>query len=88
MYVLRELLRDRESYAFQFIIRQVGTTLYVIDLEDCKGYIWAPGRFLTAKIVDRLQKTLYLYEPGGEYQQSPMHMLALPSLATLSPYNE
>jgi hypothetical protein len=84
VYVLRELLRDRDG--FKYVIRQVAKIWYLIDLEECKGYQWVEGTFSMKTIFDQMKDTLYLYEPGEEKSMSPMALLALPSLATLSPF--
>ena len=84
VYVLRELLRNRNGY--KYIIRQVGTSIYVIDLEETIGYVW-DFAFDASIILNEVQHAVYLYEPAQEREQPPMDLF-IPSLATLSPYNK
>ena len=84
VYVLRELLRNRNGY--KYIIRQVGTSVYIIDLEETIGYVWYFTEYASI-ILNQVKHAVYLYEPAQEKEQPPMG-LDLPSLATLSPYNK
>ena len=86
VYVLQELLRDPSGY--NFIVRHVGKTISLIDLEQCSVYVWTfKHPELVEQLLDNLKNAVYLYEPAQEKEQPPLGLLGLPSLATLSPYN-
>jgi hypothetical protein len=86
VYILRELLRNRSGY--KYIIRHVGKLIYIIDLEQSRGYLWHFQYGVGETIVDQVKDAVYLYEPAQEKDQPPMGLLKLPSLATLSPYSK
>ena len=81
VYVLRELL-TANPLVFNFVVRHVGTQIYLIDLVYAKCYQW---KGVSNQLLDQLRETLYMYEPAEQIDQSPL-FLDLPSLSTLSPY--
>eukprot|EP00980_Cylindrotheca_fusiformis_P021612 scaffold8462_cov107-Cylindrotheca_fusiformis.AAC.2 len=83
VYVLRELLTANPR-VFNFVVRHVGTRIYLIDLEYAKYYQWED---VNIYLLDQLRETLYMYEPAEQIDQSPL-FLGLPSLSTLSPYTK
>ncbi|CAB9507671.1 crinkler (CRN) family protein [Seminavis robusta] len=88
IFVLRQLLAgDNNPNRFEFVIRQVGAEIFLIDLKECKAYLWVPDKmhFPMAYIIDRMNSTLYMYEPELFRDVPPMNLKTCPSLATLSP---
>jgi hypothetical protein len=90
-YVIRRLLRlqleeggYKDDDDYDFIFRQVGKEMYLIDLKECFGYTinsW------DRETMTKLKRCLFFYEPGIEKDLVPNHY-GMPSLLTLSPYRK
>eukprot|EP00980_Cylindrotheca_fusiformis_P025364 scaffold13519_cov99-Cylindrotheca_fusiformis.AAC.2 len=70
VYVLRELLTANPR-VFNFVVRHAGTRITLIDLEYAKYYQW---KDLDYHLLDQLRETLYMYEPAGQIDQSPLFL--------------
>ena len=84
VYALKQLLDDQER-KFDVIIRQVDTTLYVLDLDEATVYTWDVATDHVKLISTRMKRTLYFFEPGGDPTMRPLEVF-IPSLSTLSPF--
>ena len=84
VYALKCLL-DCKERAYDIVIRQVGSSLSVIDLEEAVVYDWEVEGRKVVQMSRILKKTLYFFDPGDEPTKSPL-FLFLPSLSTLSPF--
>ena len=87
LYILMRLLKHSTDYQYDaddydFVFRQVGHQHYLIDIKDCVVY---RVNSLDVGLLKFLARSLYFFEPGGETELAPT-MVGLPSLATLSPY--
>ena len=85
LYVLKQLLSEREDSKYDFVIRQVNSKFYLIDLSDASVYEWdTEDDHIESCSIDLL-RTLYFFEPMNNKERSPLY-LEIPSLSTLSPY--
>ena len=68
LYALRQLLVNREGCDYDFVIRQVGTTVFLIDLSDASVYKWTTRLDHIMLLSLDLQRTLYFFEPGNDLE--------------------
>ena len=68
LYALRQLLVNREGCDYDFVIRQVGTTVFLIDLSDAWVYKWTTRLDHIMLLSLDLQRTLYFFEPGNDLE--------------------
>ena len=73
---------DKDEY--DFIFRQVGPQVYLIDIKACRGY---RIKLLDTSRLKYLVRCLYFFEPGDERDLVPRDY-GIPSLLTLSPYED
>jgi hypothetical protein len=91
-FFLRRLLLEADSNnvddsTFKFVVRQVADAFYLIDLTTCQVFAWNFNVLSPGTILEQLRKTVYFFEPGGNISLFPL-CLWIPSLATLSPFEE
>ena len=93
LYILRRLLRktlhDTREYSddaddYDFIFRQVGKEMYLIDIKDCACY---EVQKFNMNYMSELKRCLYFFEPGAQKELAPLSV-DLPSLSTISPYKK
>ena len=87
LYALRQLLVNQEGRDYDFVIRQVGTIVLLIDLSDASVYKWSIQLDDMELLSIDLHRTLYFFEPGNDAETSPVAM-RIASLSTLSPYEK
>lgn len=80
---LRRLLREKAPF-FRFVVRQVGSYFFLIDVVACLGYKITGDKYFVDNLLSNHGGILYLYEPATLVNQSPLDVTA-PSLSTLSP---
>ena len=75
----------KEKRDYDFVIRQVASKLYLIDLDEALVYLWKISTEDLEVLSKQLTRTLYFFEPGKDAFRPPLDVI-IPSLATLSPY--
>ena len=84
VYALKRLLDDPER-KFDIVIRQVGSTIYVVDLAEASVYTWNVATNHIEDISQQMRRSLYFFEPGANPTMPPLDVV-IPTLATLSPF--
>mmetsp|Transcript_35262 Transcript_35262/g.85347 ORF Transcript_35262/g.85347 Transcript_35262/m.85347 type:complete len:628 (-) Transcript_35262:248-2131(-) len=97
VYVLRRLLSQQQEEEqasgtasgtlFDFVVRQVGSTFELIDLQSCSGYKILNNNVLASELKDLLTshgKILYMFEPMNDSTTPPFYG-TLAALSSLSP---
>ena len=86
IYALKQLLDTQEQEReYDIVIRQVDSTVYVIDLASARVCRWETTPNHLLDISRCLTRTLYFFEPGDNPSRAPLGVV-VPSLSTLSPY--
>jgi hypothetical protein len=83
VYLLRRLLQEGNRL-FRFVVRQVGTSFYLLDLETCLAFTLNGVEHYIGETITGHGSILYLYEPAQMFNQPPLVVQA-PCLSTLSP---
>lgn len=86
IYALKQLLDDEER-KFDIVIRQVGSKFEVFDLVEARVYTWKVAANDIKDMSKSMKKTLYFFEPDDDSTMSPLGV-AIPSLSTLSPFED
>ena len=84
---LRRLLTDMDKEddpPFHFVVRQVGTAFFLIDLKTCTGYKITGTEDIIDTFLDVHGRILYMYEPKTNVDQPPL-LTSAASLSTLPP---